>query len=686
MTVMQKFDPSQVNGNKKSLTGIISTLINLETIADYIDNLNPEGAFNRYVVRRIQESKVKHRLTKERVSRLINESWERNYKGKARGDFYAKKFVIRSLGNETMTKNAILAVAAQMGNEHGQRALREAQAYGLSDVQLAEILSHVDKNDQAFLQDAIDAIDSLWPEASALERKMNGVVPPKVEATPWQLPDGTWMKGGYFPLDFNPDLKERAYEREEKRLAESLMPAAGGRVMSKPGALHARMQSSGGFTIRADFMSTMTKHVEEISRDIAWRETIVRLAKYFRKLEPDLTAVIGKEAYRELRPYLKRIASPQRTLDTPHPWLQRLAGEARIGVGFAAMAWKLTQAMIQVSGFLPAMHKVGAVNVFNGYRNLYLTGNPFKKIDELRDLIPDLRHRAESFDQMAQQEMLRLNPVDVRLPWKSYQSIQAFSMHWGFMLLGMVDTYTATAVANGAMIQAMNGEVAGIEKNDLAAAARWAGKVVRETQGSGEQADRPSIMDDKGVVSLFTIMGTYGMTQLNQTLLAGAIAHERRGEAKAAKAAGVEYRMPHNRARFLAFYLFTFVIGPMLEETIRFALSQAKPEPPDEDDFLRNLLSTIGWGPAGGVPVLREFQGRTKGFEPKTAIGDQINAIYGVLENGTDMVTMAEDFDGEKMIRAIATSGTYVLKVPTKQMLDLYENVSQEPFGRGGNK
>lgn len=682
LALAKSLDPALSSRAKRWTTGVVGSLLSLETIADYLDKLNPEGPFNRYLIRRIQESKALHKATRDRIAQRINESWERNYDRKGRGDFYAKKIWIESLG-EYMTKNAILMVAAQMGNEHGQRALREAENYGLSDRQLSEILSHVTREDIRFLDETIETIETLWPLASAVERKMNGVVPPKVEATPWQLPDGTWMKGGYFPLDFNPDLKERAHEYEQRKLADFLMPAAGGRVMSKPGAMHARKQTSGGLTIRADFMSTLTKHVEDISRDVAWRETIIRLARYFQKLEPDLTRVIGTQAYRELRPYLKRLASPQRTLETANPWLARVAGEARVGVGFAAMAFKLTSAIVQTTGFLPAMHRVGVANVVHGYTSLYLTGNPWPKIQQLRELIPDLKDRAETFDRDAQSEALRLNPIDVRLPGKSARSLQAYSMHFGYYLLGLIDSFTASAVAQGALRQAMNGEVAGIEAGDLEAAARYAGKIVRRTQGSGAAADIAPIMADKGLTSLLTVMMTYSNTQLQQAMLAGALSLEERASRKEARAKGLKFTPPRNRPRFLAFWLFTFVMAPILEAIMRQAVQQFGEDPPDEEEFLERLAANIGLGWMGGIPILRELQGKAMGFDADTPITDVVDAVWGVVSQSYDALTLSEDFDGEKFVRAWATFGTYIGRAPSKHMLDLYEDISQEPFGRG---
>lgn len=663
---------------KKSAVGVVASLISFQTVVDYLDNLNPEGPFNRAWMHLIRNSARNERDLKKRGSTEVNAAWS-NYTAKEQRDFYHVLIPIESMGGAKMNKNEILAVAANMGNEHNRAALFNSSVFPLSEATLDEILSHVNEKDAVFLDAVLETLDGYWAEASAMEREMNGVVPPKVEAEPWQLPNGRWMRGGYFPMDFNSDISERANEYEDRETMKGLVGSASAHAMTTHGHLKARLKTSGGLTVRPDFMRTISKHINQVSKDTAWRPTIVKLARQFKKLEPELKPVIGTEFYRELRPYLQRLASDHRNGDTAHPWLNAVASHSRSGLSLVAMSWRVASAAIQASGFLPAIPRVGAINVLAGYRDIYF-GNAFRNIEEMRVLVPELRDRAERFDREAQQEALRLNPIDIRHPARSEKAIKAFAMHYGFYLLGAVDTFTATAVARGAMRQAMSGQIDGVRPNDVEAAARYAAKIVEATQGSGDVYNRPAIMDGDQVSQLFTTMMTYPNTQAQQAMLLGLLAKEESAsERKVRRDSG----MPSNRARFYAFMSFTYVVAPIVEEIIRSLVNAFDPEPPDEEEVLAKVAFNIGTGPLGGMPILREFPSLMKGYGSDTAITDAVETYYKVAVQTGQLVTFDEEFDGERFIRAWAEFGTYRWGAPTKSMIRGFEIVTQEEFGRG---
>lgn len=677
------FETLEGDKRKRDAMRFFASLISFERKADYIDELNPMGPMNMAFVKDLQEGAEVERLGFKKMDSRIVPVWER-YTPTERRQFRTHKILIRSLGpnGQYMTKNGIMAIAAQMGTEHGENALRDSAAYGLTDSQLSEILSHITDKDADILIDMSKAISPLYDEYAAAQRRMNGEAAPRVPVRPWRLPSGREMPGFYWPIRFNTELSARAHDLDERRIAQDMFGFHAGQVTRTAGAMHARARTSGKLTIDADYIGTLTSHINDMVKGIAWQERMIMLERRRRMLASDLEASIGTALARTIRPYFVRLAGTDRQSRNTS-WLNRWAGEARGGLSMVAMGYKATTAAINLSGFLPAMHKVGVANTLRGFTDIWLSGHPIQTLDFLQEHIPSLRDRINRWDRDAQEKMLLLNPIDIRHPIRSRESVRAVMAHYGFMAIGYVDAFVSSAVAAGAMRQALNGEVDGVEFGNLEQAAWWAGKVVRETQGSGDKVDLPAIMDGDNMQKMLTTMMTYTNTQLQEAVLQGALQYEQAAEAKRAKREGRQpLHVPHNKPRFFAFVLFTYLLAPIMEELIRLGIKQTEPEPPEFDEWFANLALKISFGPLSGIPVVRELESFLRGFAAgETPFTTTIETYGKVVKETAKLPT--DEFDHEKMLRAWAQFGTYSTSIPTMQMVNAAEVVMQQPFGRG---
>ena len=675
-----KFGESQRSKSAKFFGGIIGAQMSFESTADLLDDLNPEGNFNRFFMHRFKAAAREEERLRKLVSQKVNAAWDK-YSPIEKREFYSKPIKIHSLG-ESLTKNEIMAIAANMGNPHNRAAVMDAKAYGLTEVQIEEILSHVTERDADYLQSVLDAVNLLWEPAAAAEKEMNGVVPPKVQGVPWTLPSGRVMKGGYFPLMFDPALAERSAEHQAREIGKGLMPAGGGAAMTKVGSLKARKRSSGGLTIRTDFHAVLQKHVNSMSKDIAWRNTIVKADRQLRKLAPELKRVLGEPFYRQMRNYLKRQGTTLREGDQgPPDFVIKTARQARKGLGLTVMAWRLTQAAIQWSGFVTAIPRVGAANIAWGWADVTSTVWNWDRITQYRELIPELKNRAETFDRDAQQETLRLKPIDIRRPFSSLDTIQAFSANVGYTLLGMIDTVTSTAVAAGAMHQAMSGQVEGIAANDVEASVRYAGKIIDRTQGSGGAVNAPSMLDGGEMMKLLTPMMSFVNAQTQQAIVYGALGMRQVGDPTAPRS--MIPGVPKEVARTVSYWFWVIVVEAILSEGTRYMINGLLgPDEPDEDAFFNTVIVRSIMGPLGGVPLLGEVESISRGFKPDTPLSSLLVTAYNATVKPA--VDIAEgDYDGEKHIRALATGITYATGLPSKQALDAIEVLTQESFGRG---
>jgi hypothetical protein len=295
--------------------------------------------------------------------------------------------------------------------------------------------------------------------------------------------------------------------------------------------------------------------------------------------------------------------------------------------------------------------------------------------------IRDSKDRAETFDRDAQQEMLRLHPIDIKRPIASLEPIRAFNANVGYTLLGMVDTVASTAVASAAMHQAMSGQIEGINANDVDASIRYAGKIVTRTQGAGGSVNAPALLDGGEMMKLMTPMMTFVNAQFQQYAVYAALGQRQFGDPLAPKS--MIPGIPRDAARLIAFYIFQAIVEPIMSESIRFGIQGFfGPDEPDEDKFFSVLKARAVQGVFGTAFITKDFEGIYRGFSPDTPYTGLIMTAYNATIKPA--IDIGEgDYDAEKHVRALATATTYATGLPTKQSLTLVEILTQESFGRG---
>jgi hypothetical protein len=122
------------------------------------------------------------------------------------------------LNGERLRRDALISVALNMGNEGNKAKMLKGHGWTEEGV-LKAIDRGLGPEEMAFVQKTWDLIETLWPQIAAMERRVNGVEPEKVEPSPLTTRHGTF-KGGYFRWSTSPSARpSRATARPTSRTA-----------------------------------------------------------------------------------------------------------------------------------------------------------------------------------------------------------------------------------------------------------------------------------------------------------------------------------------------------------------------------------------------------------------------------------------------------------------------------------
>jgi hypothetical protein len=109
-----------------------------------------------------------------------------------------------------LSRYRLISMALNTGNATNFQRL--TQGMGWSEDQVRNALERLTAQDWTYVQGVWDTLETLWPDIAALQERVAGVPPPKVEAREVVTPHGTF-RGGYFPLVYDP-AKSNAGEKQ----------------------------------------------------------------------------------------------------------------------------------------------------------------------------------------------------------------------------------------------------------------------------------------------------------------------------------------------------------------------------------------------------------------------------------------------------------------------------------------
>ena len=314
-----------------------ATLLRAETMADMMDNGDPNGPFNRVYVHgasdaNARENELQHGFHKEMAKAYESVPWSvrRTWLRKVDTDLTDPGSVGRP-GRDPVAikinKSDVMGMALNMGNADNMARLTEG--FGWDEGQVRDLVNRtLSKDEWHWVQGIWNALESLRKPYFDAEERMTGVRPVPVDATPVETPHGTF-EGGYYPVVHDPARSARARDNQEKTLE-----AAFGRKMSgaatRNGAAQARTEFRAPLKLSPE--SVIFGHLRDVTKRIAWGEWYVNTQRFLNdsRVQKAVETRLGPDFHNALLKLSKLAVGYNLTDERSLAWAEKLLRASRV--------------------------------------------------------------------------------------------------------------------------------------------------------------------------------------------------------------------------------------------------------------------------------------------------------------------------------------------------------------------
>ena len=176
----------------------------------------------------------------------------------------------------SLNREARLAIALNVGNASNLQRLQGGE--GWTDAQLAPILKTLTAQEWATVQAVWDHFESYRPQIAAKERRIYGKEPEWVAPTSFTVTtaDGqtVQMRGGYYPIKYDPAASQRAEEHADAEGAKRQLQGAYTTATTRRSFTKSRVEEVNGRPLLYT-LSGLYSGVNDVIHDLAWHEWLV---------------------------------------------------------------------------------------------------------------------------------------------------------------------------------------------------------------------------------------------------------------------------------------------------------------------------------------------------------------------------------------------------------------------------
>ncbi len=503
---------SPTTDDRKSIMGLLrsklrsadAAMLTAERVMSWMDNGDPNGPWTRLIYNVMSEAQGNEKdLTRDYVGQLnelirsldpkLVRGWDRKVD--------TPELLIRTREHSRSgevwsgTKDQIVMMAMNWGNAGNRQRLLDG--FGWDEAAMEVVLErHMTKADWDFVQSTWDIVDTLWPQIEAMERRVNGVAPEKVEASEVNTPFGVY-RGGYFPAVYDPNESSAASINEEDKQS----PQGGWhKATTRASASKARAAMVKGRPMMLS-LDVVTRHMGEVIHDVTHREAVHQVRKLMtdKRIRSAINRKLGPEYARALGSWIDNIAQPGIAYSKAAPWTVAVGRYLHKAISLVGLGFRVSTVLLQPLGSLPAIGEIGAKNVGHGYR--VFVANPAKAMREIHKRSAFMRARADNFDASIEQMRAAasgglLKKMGFPTPIITEIGERGLSK---YAFQGIA--YADMMVSGSAWIGAFDKSTAeGMTEDE---AALYADSVVRKTQGAGGTADTSLLMNEHPLIRSF---------------------------------------------------------------------------------------------------------------------------------------------------------------------------------------
>jgi hypothetical protein len=540
-----------------------------------------------------------------------------------------------------MTRQDLISMALNVGNEGNFDKL--AGGYGWNRDTIMDVLnSELTAEEWDFVQATWDLVNTLWPEIEALEKRVNGIAPEKVEARSFEV-NGVSMRGGYYPVVYDP-ARNYTTEQLEAKNTDELFPASYQRASTRQGFTKERTNVQDRAILLS--LGTLNRHLTEVLHDLTHREIIMQADRILsdRKVVAAVDDALGPEIRKEFRPWLAHIANEWaregRELKRFDKWAKRLRTHSTI----IGMGLRLSSILSQVAGYAGIVEKIGPLWWAAGMRAY---GSPIDSFRFVAERSQEVRYRMDNLERD-----IASNARELVGKYGALSNVRRYA----FFGIAAMDRMVVTAGWMGAYQKAMS------EGMSEADAAYYADKVIRTTQGSGGAKDLAAIQRDSEWLKLATMFYSFANAYYNRQRALGR-------DVRQAKAGDIPALVGRG---FLL-----FVVGPILGQLPGAIMGGYGPDEDEDETWLGWGLRLMAANMFYGIPIARDIaSSAASGFDyqftpASRAIETVMRSVGDVRAITDDVVGLDPDEETEPGKRAVKTGVEavgYVARLPVGQV------------------
>ncbi|WP_370373790.1 hypothetical protein [Henriciella pelagia] len=465
-----------------------------------------EALFLRYpfLVEALQGGKdgaVVEALEQTLRRQLTLRNQRRDQMGKRLVDIFNRHGITQGELNERISAPAIeagpvkfeqvLAVALNMGTQSNRDRLASDPSLGDMATLEAMLDQRLEKRHWDAVQDIWNLINTMWPEAKAVEERTTGLTPKKVEAAPVQTRFGTYP-GGYMPLSYDRGfLSNKDLENADmKDLWNKSVNGMATNAATNKGFLKERQQNVSRPLQLS--LGNIVEHIDDVTNDIYMREETVKISRILRHpaFREALAETHGSEYAKTLETVLKRVVhGSERSQDI----IDRIFRTARVNASVAILGLNLRTALLApISYVQTVVPRIGVKATLNGIASFYSRGTGAGKF-----IMEKSAFMKERVDTLSREAHERVRNAKGQSGWNKVQGA-------GYWMMTFVEIWSTSGPTwMGVYNQAL------AEGKSEADAITDADRAVAVTQGSGLEIDQSILQGGSEFQRALTFMWGY---------------------------------------------------------------------------------------------------------------------------------------------------------------------------------
>ena len=451
----------------------------------------------------------------QRLSDMYKDTWTVTERAKWGMPIVSKKHY--EVVNQKLSHPEILSIAMNWGNERNRSAIMTS--FNWTYNQVAQLLDEaLEEKDWTFVQNVLNMIDELWPESRDMHKQMTGITAQKESAAPIHTRFGT-LKGGYYPLNYDPDSSLFISQKQEEEAVKGLMGGHASSKQTKAGHLKERIDGGAtGKKVKLD-LAVIEQHVTQVLHDITHRRAVVEASHMLsdRAIQQEIKDAFGAPMLKRMHSWLQAIATGDQQQSVEGAgFLRRM----QAGTTVMAMGWNLGTSLMQPAGFFKTVKHLGEAYTLKGlYAYMgqdWMNGNSQNRSwNPIREHM--IRNQEFIFNRSKMmQERSQNFDRDIRQAHKNVGAGAVLpASEMALWMIGYTQSFVDQATWLGAYAKAMDGNASEIEMGNEADAISFADQAVRFSQSHGDVKDLAAVQRGGPHARLFTMFYSFFSSQYN---------------------------------------------------------------------------------------------------------------------------------------------------------------------------